>query len=85
MSASTPICYSATDAARALGIGRTRLYELLSSGQLDARKLGKRTLISADSVNRLAKGTPDRRSNGIPVRAACAGSPQGDPRAAECP
>ncbi len=27
------------------------------------------------AVNRLAKGTPDRRSKGTPLRAACAGSP----------
>lgn len=36
---------SIDQAQEASGLGRTKLYELLRSGQLPARKLGKRTLI----------------------------------------
>ncbi|ARR52352.1 helix-turn-helix domain-containing protein [Rhizorhabdus wittichii DC-6] len=32
------------------GIGRTKIYELINSGALDARKIGCRTLIPAESA-----------------------------------
>jgi excisionase family DNA binding protein len=39
------VAYSVTDAAREAGVGRSTLYKAISSGELPARKLGKRTLI----------------------------------------
>lgn len=40
-----PINLSIIDAARALGVGRSKLYELINAGQLDTVKLGTRTLV----------------------------------------
>lgn len=39
-------------AQEACCIGRTRLYELLKSGELPARKLGKRTLVLRADLDR---------------------------------
>ncbi|MFN6935440.1 MAG: helix-turn-helix domain-containing protein [Tsuneonella sp.] len=46
------------DDARALlgGIGRTNLYAMLSRGDLESRKLGKRRLILVASIERLIAG-----------------------------
>ena len=46
------------EAKAALGIGTTRLYELLTSGRLRARKLGNTTLIEAESMQELVKSLP---------------------------
>lgn len=51
-----PIAYSIADACRVTSIGRTRLYQLISEGRLEARKIGKRTLIPAASLRRLIDG-----------------------------
>lgn len=47
------------DDARALlgGIGRTNLYAMLSRGELESRKLGKRRLILVASIQRLIDGS----------------------------
>lgn len=52
----TPIAYSIADACRVSSIGKTRLYQLINEGKLEARKLGKRTLIPAESLRRLIAG-----------------------------
>lgn len=44
---------SIPDAATALSVGRTTVYELMRSGQLDTRKMGRRRLITAESLRRL--------------------------------
>ena len=44
---------SIPDAASALSVGRTTVYELMRSGQLDTRKMGRRRLITAESLRRL--------------------------------
>lgn len=44
---------SITDAAKALSVGRTSIYELIRSGQLQTRKMGRRNLITAQSLRRL--------------------------------
>lgn len=44
---------SILDAAAALGVGRTTIYELMRSGQLETRKMGRRRLITAGSLRRL--------------------------------
>lgn len=39
-----------------LRIGRTRLYQILNSGQLKAVRLGKRTLIPASALEQFTSG-----------------------------
>jgi excisionase family DNA binding protein len=41
----TPIAYSIADAARSLGVGRTKLYELVGQGEIAVVKIGSRTLV----------------------------------------
>ncbi len=42
----------------ALGIGRTKGYQLIKNGELIARKLGTRTVVEAESIRRFAAGLP---------------------------
>ena len=51
-----PIFVSITDAAKALNLGRTSIYELIRSGELETRKMGRRRLVTVDSLRRLAQG-----------------------------
>lgn len=51
-----PLAYSVADACRVSSIGRTRLYQLIGEGRLQARKVGKRTLIPAASLRALIEG-----------------------------
>lgn len=46
---------SILDAADALSVGRTSIYELMRSGQLETRKMGRRRLITAESLRRLVE------------------------------
>lgn len=43
---------SINDARRAIGIGRTKLYDLINAGEIDAFKIGRRTLVEPESVRR---------------------------------
>lgn len=47
------IAVSINDAARALGLGRTSIYSLINEGKLEARKLGRRTLVTTESIRAL--------------------------------
>lgn len=40
-----PVSYRVEEAARALGIGRTFVFQLIKEGRLKAVKIGRRTLI----------------------------------------
>lgn len=40
-------------ACQATGLGKSKVYELISSGRLDTVKIGRRTLVRADSIRRL--------------------------------
>jgi excisionase family DNA binding protein len=51
-----PLAYSVNEACRVSSMGRTRIYELINSGQLKAIKLGRRTLIDAESLKSLITG-----------------------------
>ncbi len=55
---SEPLLYPINDAKRMIGSGTTRLYELIASGKLDARKAGGRTLITAASLREYAENLP---------------------------
>lgn len=48
-----PISASINDAARAIGIGRTKLYQLIGEGKLDIIKIGRRTLVTTASIKAL--------------------------------
>ena len=45
-----PIAYAIDDVTMMVGVGRTKLYEAISSGQLRALKVGRRTLILATDL-----------------------------------
>lgn len=48
----TPIAHSINDAARLLGVGRTKLYELIAANEISIVKIGSRTLVPhADLVD----------------------------------
>ena len=48
--------YSIGETARTLSLGRTSIYALIADGRLETFKLGRRTLIKADSIRRLIDG-----------------------------
>ena len=50
-----PFCLSINDTAHALGIGRTKIYELINAGQLETVKIGRRTLVRIASIRAIAK------------------------------
>ena len=47
------IATSIKDAAKALSVGRTSIYALIKEGRLETVKLGRRTLVKADSIRHL--------------------------------
>jgi excisionase family DNA binding protein len=49
-----PICVFVTETTRALGIGRTKVYELINAGLLEVVKIGRRTLVRTTSIRALA-------------------------------
>jgi len=53
------LAISINDTAKALGIGRSSVYSLLKSGRLDAIKIGRRTLLTTESVKRLSQTRAD--------------------------
>lgn len=48
-----PICVRVNDAARMVGVGRTKLYQLIAAGEIEAVKLGKSTRIITASLHGL--------------------------------
>jgi hypothetical protein len=44
------LLYRASEARAAIGCGITKFYELVNGGTLDARRFGKRTYITAESL-----------------------------------
>lgn len=59
---STPqrIAYSVDEVAKATGLGRTTLYSFIKQGRLPVVKLGKRTLIRNDDLQRFLTPEPVR-------------------------
>lgn len=45
------VTVSITDAMKAIGIGRTKLYQLIGEKRLRAVRLGGRTLVRTDSIH----------------------------------
>ena len=47
------LAYRPAEAATALGISRSRIYELITEGRLTKRKIGKVSVIPAESLKAL--------------------------------
>ncbi len=45
------LSYSTDQASKIVGIGKTKLYQAINSGDLKARKFGKRTIILRDDLD----------------------------------
>lgn len=50
------LAFTIAEACHAVGIGRSKLYELIGQGRIKTRKIGKRTLIPAESLHALIAG-----------------------------
>jgi excisionase family DNA binding protein len=50
------LAFTIAEACHAVGIGRSKLYELIGQGRVETRKIGSRTLIPADSLRTLIAG-----------------------------
>lgn len=53
-----PRVYTVPGACRELGCGKSKLYELIGDGFIDARKSGGTTLILTDSIDRYLANLP---------------------------
>lgn len=61
MGHSDKLALSINDACKTLGIGRTKLYELIGSGKLKARRIDRRTLILQMDIVDLLESLPQAR------------------------
>jgi len=53
-----PLAYRPAAAAERIGVSRSRLYELIATGEITARKLGSSTLILHDDLTAYLRGLP---------------------------
>lgn len=51
--APAPLAHRIPDACRRLGVGRSSLYELIKSGEIRSIKIGSRTLIPEEDLQRI--------------------------------
>ncbi len=59
-----PITVRIADAVEMLGIGRSRIYELMQSGDIETIKLGRSTLIPVDSLHAMIERLRREQSGG---------------------
>jgi excisionase family DNA binding protein len=64
------LAYTVTDVREVTGIGRTQIYEAVSSGALPAKKRGLTTLILRDDLLRWLNGLPAYTPNRAKTEAA---------------
>jgi excisionase family DNA binding protein len=62
-----PLAISVNHAAKALGVGRSSIYGLMKEGRIEAFKVGRRTLLTTASINRLASGEGLRPAGEAPA------------------
>jgi len=53
-----PLAYRIPDAMAAIGIGRTKIYELIALGELRAIRIAGRTLVDGASLRDLVAAAP---------------------------
>jgi hypothetical protein len=60
----TPLGHSIDGTARRLGISRTKTYDLLNQGLLEAVKIGDRTIVTEPSIQKLIATAPSYQPKG---------------------
>jgi excisionase family DNA binding protein len=50
------------EAAKAAGVGRTTLFEAIRKGEIAAKKVGRRTIITTDELHAWLRSLPQRRT-----------------------
>jgi excisionase family DNA binding protein len=58
----TPLAYPVNTFAKAIGVGRSKVYEEIRNGRLRAKKLGGRTLITGKDARDYLDCLPDARA-----------------------
>lgn len=53
-----PLAYSVKDALTMIPCGTTHLYQEIAAGRIEARKMGKKTLIPAESLRAYLESLP---------------------------
>lgn len=53
-----PMVLGVKDAATFIGLSKSRLYELIADGQIEARKLGARTVVPTASLRAFVDAAP---------------------------
>jgi excisionase family DNA binding protein len=59
----THLTYGPLEAAKALGISRSSIFELMKSGAIPAFKLGRRTLLRANDLTAFLEKLPAKAIN----------------------
>ncbi len=57
-----PIVLGVKDAANFIGLSKSRLYELIGEGTIEARKLGARTVVPVASLRAFVDSAPLKRA-----------------------
>ena len=52
------LAFSLADAASAIGVGKSILHELIATGKLPVRKLGRRSLVLREDLEEYLQGLP---------------------------
>ncbi len=58
------LLYTINQCCRLAAIGRTKFYELVASGEIPVRKVGKKTLVAACDLKQWAERLPTARTKG---------------------
>ncbi len=66
VAAAGPLLHSIPAVQERLGLGRSKIYELLGTGVLEAVKAGRRTLVTEASIARLVAGLPRAQFRAAP-------------------
>jgi excisionase family DNA binding protein len=56
------LAFTLTDAASAIGVGKSTLHELIATGKLPVRKLGRRSLVLREDLEAYLQALPTRRA-----------------------
>jgi excisionase family DNA binding protein len=68
MDQDTQLLYTVRQCCRLLAIGRTKFYELIASGQIPIRKVGRKTLVAASDLKRWIEHLPAVEASATPPK-----------------